>query len=395
MSGMVVDAPLRRLFGIGVHAVTMDQALAICRRAIQTRRRLAIGVVNAAKVVAMHHDRRLFDAVAGSDLVLADGMAVVWAAKVLRQPLPGRVTGIDLFERLLGMANQHGYSVYFLGATQEVLAGVLDRVRCDHPNLRIAGSRNGYFRDEQAPTVAEDIRRSRADMLFVAMTSPKKELFLGRFGEQLDVAVCHGVGGSFDVMAGKVRRAPHLWQKLGLEWLYRVVQEPRRMWRRYLVTNARFAAMLLCEALGTRPNTERPLPPDPPRGSVRSGLRLARLLESPDGWQVRLLPDLIDHLRQIWTGHPRRPGTGGLLAGWRLQHLPPCRPAARLAGLIAEILCTGHCPACSLWKQHQRAATPTIPGQVENAAPSEPQPLAPRTTTDLTADNRQPVLAER
>src|SRR5690606_36456220 len=101
MTSAEVHAPLRQLFGVGVHAVTMDEALAICRGAIESRRHLNIGVVNAAKIVAMRRSQLLFDAVAGSDLVLADGMAVVWAAKILRQPLPGRVTGIDLFERLL------------------------------------------------------------------------------------------------------------------------------------------------------------------------------------------------------------------------------------------------------------------------------------------------------
>jgi N-acetylglucosaminyldiphosphoundecaprenol N-acetyl-beta-D-mannosaminyltransferase len=313
MTDAEVHAPLRRLFGVGVHAVTMDQALGICRRAVQTRRHLNIGVVNAAKIVAMRRSPLLFDAVAGADLVLADGMAVVWAAKILRQPLPGRVTGIDLFERLLRLANECRYGIYFLGATQQVLDEVLRRVGRDHPHLRIAGSRNGYFSEDQAAGVAEDIRRSRADMLFVAMTSPKKELFLGRFGRRLDVAVCHGVGGSFDVLAGKVSRAPHAWQALGLEWLYRVLQEPRRMWKRYLVTNVQFASLLLHEALASRPirpeRTDAALPrplepvrrsppfaggglPDAPREA--GPWQLAQLTESDGRWHVRLLPGLVD-----------------------------------------------------------------------------------------------------
>ncbi len=245
-----VRTPVRRLLGVDVHAVTMEQTLAICRRAIETHSHLNIGVVNAAKIVAMRRDRHLHEAVAGSDLVLADGMAVVWAGKLLRQPLPGRVAGIDLFEQLLGLANQHRYGVYFLGATQEILNEVVQRVQRKYPHLRIAGSRNGYFPDDQAGGVADEIKNSRADLLFVAMTSPKKELFLDRFGDHLGVAICHGVGGSFDVLAGKVRRAPRIWQRLGLEWLYRVIQEPRRMWKRYLVTNVQFLGLLLEEALG-------------------------------------------------------------------------------------------------------------------------------------------------
>jgi N-acetylglucosaminyldiphosphoundecaprenol N-acetyl-beta-D-mannosaminyltransferase len=323
-----VHAPLRRLFGVGVHAVTMDQALAICRRAVQTRRHLNIGVVNAAKIVAMRRSPILFDAVADADLVLADGMAVVWAAKILRQPLPGRVTGIDLFERLLRLADECGYAVYFLGATQQVLDEVLRRVGRDHPRLRIAGSRNGYFSDDQAAGVAEDIRRSHADMLFVAMTSPKKELFLRRFGRHLDVAVSHGVGGSFDVLAGKVNRAPRTWQALGMEWLYRVLQEPRRMWKRYLVTNVQFANLLLHETLAPRPAKRDPAddavprPTEPARRSspfvggslpdacrAAGSLQLAQLLESDGRWHVHLLPGLVDCMSRFRANGKTRPQT--------------------------------------------------------------------------------------
>jgi N-acetylglucosaminyldiphosphoundecaprenol N-acetyl-beta-D-mannosaminyltransferase len=267
MNTNTMSTPVRRLLGVDVHAVTMEQTLAICRQAIETHSHLNIGVVNAAKIVAMHRDRRLYEAVAGSDLVLADGMAVVWAGKLLRQSLPGRVAGIDLFEQLLGLANQHRYGVYFLGATQEVLNEVVRRVQRKHPHLRIAGSRNGYFSDDQAGVVAEEIKHSRADLLFVAMTSPKKELFLDRFDGQLGVAICHGVGGSFDVLAGKVRRAPRLWQRLGMEWLYRVIQEPRRMWKRYLVTNVQFLRLLLNDALGW-PTPVAALPAGPPAATL-------------------------------------------------------------------------------------------------------------------------------
>ena len=239
-----------RLLGVPVHAVTMQQALAVCQSAVQKRQRLMIGVVNAAKLVNMRRQPVLREAVVASDLVVADGMAVVWAARILGRRLPERVTGIDLFENLLGLAERHGFSVYFLGAAQDVLDTMLERLRVRHPALRIAGSRNGYFTDAEAPQVADAIHRTHCDMLFVAMSSPKKEVFLAEWGPRMDIAVCHGVGGSFDVLAGKVKRAPVLWQKLGLEWFYRFAQEPRRMWRRYLVTNTLFVHMVLRERLG-------------------------------------------------------------------------------------------------------------------------------------------------
>ncbi len=157
------------------------------------------------------------------------------------------MAGIDLFENLLRVASEHGHSVYLLGAAQDVLDRVIQRIGERFPGLRIAGSRNGYFTDAEGAAVAKQVQDARPDMLFLGMTSPKKEVFLARWAPMMSVPVCHGVGGSFDVLAGKVKRAPRLWQRLGLEWLYRVVQEPRRMWRRYLVTNTLFAGMLMRE----------------------------------------------------------------------------------------------------------------------------------------------------
>lgn len=244
--------PIREILGVRVHAATMQQALEACCAAIDARRTLTIGVVNAAKIVAMRGDAQLREAVASSDMVFADGMAVVWAGRLLGQPLPERIAGIDLFYELMRIGHERRYSAYFLGATREVLDEVVRRAGERFPNLRIAGARDGYFRPDEAAAVAADIARSRADMLFVAITSPKKELFMGAYGRDLGISVCHGVGGSFDVFAGKVRRAPRFWQRIGLEWLYRVMQEPGRLWRRYLVTNAQFLGMLARALLSGR-----------------------------------------------------------------------------------------------------------------------------------------------
>jgi N-acetylglucosaminyldiphosphoundecaprenol N-acetyl-beta-D-mannosaminyltransferase len=249
----VGDIPLRRLLGVTIHAATMEQAIQLCGRAVRFQTPLAIGVVNAAKLVNMGRQPLLHQSVVSSDLVLADGMAVVWASRLLRRPLPERVPGIDLFQRLLELADREQMSVYLLGASQQVLDAVIERMRVDYPGARLAGSRNGYFKDEDSEQVAREIQNARPDMLFLGMTSPKKEIFMARWGTQMNVSVVHGVGGSFDVMAGKVRRAPHVWQRWGMEWLYRVVQEPRRMWKRYLVTNTVFLWLVLRELVGLSP----------------------------------------------------------------------------------------------------------------------------------------------
>jgi N-acetylglucosaminyldiphosphoundecaprenol N-acetyl-beta-D-mannosaminyltransferase len=239
--------PVRHLFGVPIHALSMEQVLGEVDRAIGERRPLLIGVVNAAKLVNMHRSQALGDSVRSADLILADGMAVVWACRLLRRRLPERVAGIDLMERMLEQARLRGHRVFCLGATQEILEQAVGRMRERHPGVQIVGQHNGYFAREEEARVAEEIRRARPDILFVAMTSPKKEEFLARWSRHMEVPVCHGVGGAFDVVAGKVRRAPRIWQRVGLEWLYRVVQEPRRMWKRYLVTNTLFCGMLVRE----------------------------------------------------------------------------------------------------------------------------------------------------
>ena len=257
--------PKQHLFGVPINAMTIEQVAAASDRAIETRQRLLIGVVNAAKLVNLRHDPVLAAAVLDADLILADGMSVVAACRLLRRPLPQRVAGIDLMHALFNRADQRGYRVFFLGATDEVLAAVLAYVRQHHPNLVIAGSHHGYFASEQEPQVAAAIKAARADILLVAISSPKKEQFIARWQDELAVPVCHGVGGSFDVLAGKVRRAPRWMQRLGLEWFYRLIQEPGRLWKRYLVTNTTFVYLVLKEALFGPAVTVAAAEPGPPK----------------------------------------------------------------------------------------------------------------------------------
>lgn len=243
------NLPVVRLFDIPIHALTMEQALACLHGVITSGKRIQVGVVNAAKIVNMGRNPALREDVLASDLILADGASVVWASRVLGAPLPERVAGIDLMYGLLREGNRHGYRVYCLGATEEVSKVVAGRIRAEYPGVVLAGRRNGYFAPEEEEDVAADIAAARPDILFVAITSPKKENFLAKYSDRIGVAICHGVGGSFDVMAGKVERAPELWQRLGLEWLYRLKQEPRRLWKRYLVTNVLFCRLVTIEAV--------------------------------------------------------------------------------------------------------------------------------------------------
>jgi N-acetylglucosaminyldiphosphoundecaprenol N-acetyl-beta-D-mannosaminyltransferase len=245
------------LLGLAVDAMTMDEVLERLHDSLESRARTTVGVVNAAKVVNLRSDTALRDSLLRCDLLLADGQSVVWASRVLGVPIPERVAGIDLFERLLDLAHVEGRSVYLLGAKPDVLARLCEHIAEHWPGLRLAGARDGYFSDEEGPDVARDIADSHADMLFIGMTSPKKEIFLDVYGDQLKIPVQHGVGGSFDVLAGVVRRAPEMWQRLGMEWAFRVVQEPRRLWKRYLTTNTTFLVLLARERAAQVRTTSR------------------------------------------------------------------------------------------------------------------------------------------
>jgi N-acetylglucosaminyldiphosphoundecaprenol N-acetyl-beta-D-mannosaminyltransferase len=245
----------RNLFGIAVDALTMTQAVSRCIDAIEHGTYLSVGMVNAAKVVAMHRNARLREAVGGCGMVLADGQSVVWASRMLGSPLPERVAGIDLFLELLEHSARRAYRVYFLGARPDVLARMLTEVGRRYPGLAVAGARHGYFRPEEEPDIAAEIRRSDPDLLFVGMSPPRKELFVSQWGENTACRVVHGVGGSFDVLAGLTRRAPAWYQEHGLEWLYRAWQEPARLGRRYATTNTWFMALVARELIrrGVRP----------------------------------------------------------------------------------------------------------------------------------------------
>jgi N-acetylglucosaminyldiphosphoundecaprenol N-acetyl-beta-D-mannosaminyltransferase len=241
------------LFGVPIDPLTMDQAVEVCVEHVNGRQQLLVGVVNAAKLVTMRRDPALRASLMACEVILADGQSVVWASWLLRRPLPERVTGIDLFTRLLEVADRDNHSVYLLGATAEVVALVAERIGERYPGVKVAGARDGYYTPAEERSIAEDIRNSGADMLFLGMGSPKKEMFLRDWADFMGVPILHGVGGSFDILAGVTRRAPRSWQKFGMEWAYRLHQEPARLWQRYLYTNTAFVGMTLTELVRRRP----------------------------------------------------------------------------------------------------------------------------------------------
>jgi N-acetylglucosaminyldiphosphoundecaprenol N-acetyl-beta-D-mannosaminyltransferase len=255
---MTVLADRAEVLGCAIDRVDMSEAAERCDRFVRTRAGAQHMAVNAAKIVAMRHDEALHDLIDHCELVTADGQAVVWASRLLGDPLPARVAGIDLMLELLALAERRGYRVYLLGARAETLERAVARLCKHHPGLAVAGHRDGYFSEAEEPSVAAEIRAARPDLLFVAMPTPRKEYFLGRWGPELDVPFSMGVGGAFDVVAGVTRRAPRPLQRLGLEWAFRLAQEPRRLFRRYLVTNSAFVALTLRDLGRTTRRRARP-----------------------------------------------------------------------------------------------------------------------------------------
>lgn len=225
--------------------LNMQETLQVINDTIDSGAQLHHVVINAAKMVAMQTDLKLRQSVNSCDLINADGQSVVWASRILGQPLKERVAGIDLMENLVELAYKKNYKIFFFGAKEEVVSRVVNNYKIKYSKDIIAGYRNGYFKKEDEVDIAKQISDSGADILFVAISSPTKENFLYDNKETLrGVNFIMGVGGSFDVVSGLVKRAPLWMQKIGMEWFYRFAQEPKRMWKRYLIGNIKFIWMV-------------------------------------------------------------------------------------------------------------------------------------------------------
>lgn len=232
--------------GSPMHSATMVETVDFIADRIEKKEFLQHVVVNVAKLVNMQKDAELAESVKACDLINIDGMGVVIGARFMGHDIPERVAGVDLFHNLLDMSAAKDFPVFLLGAEEAIVTKTAEKVKELHKGINVVGYHHGYFWDDEE-AVVEQIKASGARLLFVAITSPKKENFINKWQDQLGVDFVMGVGGTFDVVAGKVKRAPVWMQNYGLEWFYRVMQEPGRMWKRYAETNSKFAWLLLKE----------------------------------------------------------------------------------------------------------------------------------------------------
>lgn len=236
--------------GVKIDNLTMEETINKVKKIIAERIPTQHVVMNASKTVMVQKNKKIKSIINDCAIVNADGQSIVWASKLLGKGLKERVTGIDLMNHLFKVSEVHGYKIYLFGATQEVIETVVEIIHTNYPDIEIAGYRNGYFSSEDNAQIVSDIEKSGADLLFVGFSSPMKEYWLAENLKRLNVPFCMGVGGSFDVLSGKTIRAPLWMQKTGLEWFYRLSQEPGRMWKRYLVGNALFMYYVFKEKFG-------------------------------------------------------------------------------------------------------------------------------------------------
>lgn len=226
-----------------VNAMTMSETIVAVEKIIENGKPTQHVVINASKVNLMEEDLELRRIVNSCPLINADGASIVWAAKKLGVPVYERVTGCDLFQELVAIAADKGYKIYLFGAKEEVVRKVKELFEEKYPNIQIVGYRNGYFKENDEAEIVKKMSESGAHMMFVAFSSPKKEYWVNKYIDQLNIPFVMGVGGSFDVVAGITDRAPLWMQKHGLEWFYRFIQEPKRMWKRYMVGNFKFVKL--------------------------------------------------------------------------------------------------------------------------------------------------------
>lgn len=228
------------ILGIPVNRVTREQASTQVERWIQEKGRDIPRLVMTPDTTAVMRARRnslLKRAYHHADLVTADGTGLVWSSKLWGSPasLPERVTGIDLIESLCQQASRNGYKLFMLGGRPGIASTAAHRLSQRHPALRIVGTHHGYVEDAEVGDLLAHIRRTQPDILLVGMGVPRQERWMLRWRDRLNVPVVMGVGGSFDVLSGRIKRAPALWRRAGLEWFWRALMEPRRLWRARLI----------------------------------------------------------------------------------------------------------------------------------------------------------------
>jgi len=220
------------ILGIPVDKITEKELLEKIINFINEKRFHLIVTINSENATKALENKIFLDVIKNADLVIPDGIGIIFASKILGDKLPERIPGIDLSYKLLEISNEKGYKIVLIGGKEGVAEGAKENLKKIFPNLNIAMTYNGYFNEDEEKKIVEEIQKIEPDILLVGMGSEKQEIWIWNNREKFkNIGVCIGVGGTLDIWAGKKKRAPKLVQKLGLEWLYRVIIEPKRIFR--------------------------------------------------------------------------------------------------------------------------------------------------------------------
>jgi N-acetylglucosaminyldiphosphoundecaprenol N-acetyl-beta-D-mannosaminyltransferase len=274
--GSIAMASRVDLLRVHIDPVDLPVALSMARNAVQTRRPHQFVTVNVDFLKLAKRDpafRRLLNT---SDLVVADGMPLLWASRLLGTPIPSRITGTDLVLGCASMANAHGYSIFLLGAQPGVAEAAARVLGQQYPRLRICGTYApplGPFTSDEDARMVHQIRAAAPDFLFVAFGAPRQDVWIREHMAELGVPVSVGIGGVLNFIAGTVRRAPGWMQHSGLEWLFRMSQEPGRLWRRYLVEDLPIFLELLAQPRLDLPESTWVLPREPSSRTTSAGAK--------------------------------------------------------------------------------------------------------------------------
>lgn len=233
------------VLGIEFEHTTKSETIHTLEKRIKDNKKTFIVTANPEIVMYAQRDQQYQKIVQSADYIIPDGIGIIMGAKLLKNPLPERIPGFELMKDLLTIAGKQQLRVFFLGARENVLNKAIDNVKHDYPGIQIAGSHHGFFNEED-PEVAKMVQESNPDMVFVALGFPRQERWISNNAHLFQKGLFMGVGGSFDVLSGTVKRAPALWRKLNIEWLYRLIKQPQR-WKRMT-----FLPIFMLKVIGTR-----------------------------------------------------------------------------------------------------------------------------------------------
>ncbi len=246
-----IDYPKIDIFGVKMLNVKMDEALQIVDRKIEIKDKTTVFFVNADCLNKVFVDKEYYRILRGNDITFADGSGISLAGRMLKTPVADNVNGTDLLPRICELASQKGYGIFLLGAAPGVAEAMKDKLETRYPGLRINGTKDGFFdKVNSAAEVVNQINASGSDILLVAFGAPLQEKFIVDNYIQIDVSILMGVGGLFDFYSGRIARAPVWLRRIGLEWTFRLLQEPKRMWKRYILGNPLFLYRVLRWKIG-------------------------------------------------------------------------------------------------------------------------------------------------